>query len=41
MLEYLLLFWSLQKPMLVELMPRKSLEEDKPHTGEEFGFSER
>ncbi|MBE5996816.1 MAG: cupin domain-containing protein [Lachnospiraceae bacterium] len=26
------------EPMLVELMPRSSLEEDKPHAGEEFGY---
>ena len=26
------------EPMLVEIMPRKSLEEDKPHNGEEFGY---
>lgn len=26
------------EPMLVQLTPKGSLEEDKPHTGEEFGY---
>ena len=26
------------EPLLVTIMPRKSLEEDKPHNGEEFGY---
>ena len=26
------------EPMLVSIMPHKSLEEDKPHSGEEFGY---